>query len=88
VLVRTLDYATLLLGLLIQGWNRLLGLAYVFRIPLIQGLPLLGLPLPAYLGLLPLGLLGLQVADQLAHPWKRRPLGHPRPFLVRLSIKG
>jgi hypothetical protein len=80
--------AALLLGLLIQGWNSLVGPVWMFQLPLIQGLPLLGLPLPAYAGLPPLGLLGLWVADQLAHPWRRRPLGRFRPFPVRLSIKG
>lgn len=79
--------AALLLGLLIQGWNSLMGPVWVFQLPLIGALPLLGLPLPAYAGLLPLGLLGLWVADQLAHPWRRRPLGLLRPFPVRLSIK-
>lgn len=79
--------AALLLGVLIQGWNSLMGPVWVFQVPLIGALPFLGLPLPAYVGLLPLGLLGLWVADQLAHPWRRRPLGLPRPFPVRLSIK-
>jgi hypothetical protein len=79
--------AALLLGLLIQGWNSLVGPAWVFQLPLIQALPVLGLPLPAYAGLLPLGLLGLWVADQLAHPWRQRPLRRFRSFPVRLSIK-
>lgn len=79
--------AALLLGLLIQGWNQVVGPTWVFQLPLIQGLPLFGLPVPAYPGLLPLGLLGLWVADQLARPWRRRPLGRFRPFPVRLSIK-
>lgn len=78
--------AALLLGLLIQGWNSLMGPVWIFQLPLIGALPLLGLPLPAYAGLLPLGLLGLWVADQLAHPWRGRPLGRFRPFPVRLSI--
>ncbi|MGB5737297.1 MAG: hypothetical protein WBM40_22960, partial [Thiohalocapsa sp.] len=34
---------------------------------------LLGLPLPAWLWLPALGLLGLWVGDQLTTPWKQRP---------------
>lgn len=78
--------AALLLGLLIQGWNWLIGPSWVFELPLIQVWPLFGLPLPAYAGLLPLGLLGVWLADQLAHPWRRRPQGRQRPFPVRISI--
>lgn len=79
--------AALLLGILIQGWNHLAGPVWVFQLPLIHELPLFGLPLPGYVGLLPLGLLGLWIADQLTHPWRRRPLGRPGPFPVRLSVR-
>jgi hypothetical protein len=53
---------------------------------MIQAWILFGLPLPAYAGLLPLGLLGIWIADGLAHPWRRRPQGRQRPFPVRISI--
>jgi hypothetical protein len=78
--------AALLLGLLIQAWNRLTGPAWVFDLPLVQAWPLFGLPLLAYAGLLPLGPLGIWIADQLAHPWRSRPQGRQRPFPVRISI--
>ena len=37
------------------------------------GVALFGLPLPAWLGLLPLAVLGLWAADQVAAPWRQRP---------------
>jgi hypothetical protein len=78
--------AALLLGLVIQGWNVLVGPAWTFSLPLIQSRSLFGLPLPAYAGLLPLGLLGVWCADQLAHPWKRRPKKRRREFPIRISV--
>jgi hypothetical protein len=78
--------AALALGAAIQGWNVLTGPVWDFRLPLIDGLHLFGLPLPAYAGLVPLGLLGLWVAQQLAHPWRRRGR-RPPPFPVRISIR-
>jgi hypothetical protein len=65
--------AALLLGLLAQACNRLLGPAWVFELPLVGGPHLLGLPLPAWALIPLLGLLGVWVADQLTDPWKQRP---------------
>lgn len=65
--------AALLIGLLAQALNRLLGPAWTFHLPLIGDLSLLGLPLPGWLWLPTLGLLGLWVSDQLTAPWKQRP---------------
>jgi len=78
--------AALLLGLLIQGWNVLVGPVWTFNLPLIQARPLFGLPLPAYAGLLPLGLLGVWCADQLAHPWRQRLKDRFPAFPVRISV--
>lgn len=78
--------AAVILGLVVQFWNWLTGPVWVFELPMIQAWILFGLPLPAYAGLLPLGLLGIWIADGLAHPWRRRPQGRQRPFPVRISI--
>ena len=78
--------AALILGLVVQCWNWLTGPVWVFELPLIQAWTLFGLPVPAYAGLLPLGLLGIWIADGLAHPWRRSPQGRQRPFPVRISI--
>ncbi len=65
--------AALLVGLLGQACNQLLGPAWVIELPLIGGPSLLGLPLPGWLWFPALGLLGLWVSDQLTTPWKQRP---------------
>ena len=77
--------AALLVGLLSQASNQLLGPAWVFHLPLIGGPTLLGLPLPAWLWLPGLGLFGLWVGDQLTTPWKQRPQ-QPR-FRPRSPVK-
>lgn len=81
--------AALLLGLLAQAANQLLGPAWSIRLPQLGGPALLGLPLPAWLGVAALGLLGVWVADQLTEPWRRRPQQPPhRPrFPVRVVVE-
>jgi hypothetical protein len=77
--------AALLIGLLSQTCNQLLGAAWVFQLPLIGGPSLLGLPLPAWLWLPALGLFGLWVGDQLTAPWKQRP--QQPQFRPRFPVK-
>jgi len=81
--------ATLLVGLVGQAGNRLLGPAWVIDLPQLGGPALLGLPLPAWLLVATLGLLGVWIADQLADPWQRRPQQPPhRPrFPVRVVVE-
>ena len=82
--------AALLLGLLAQGLNALLGPAWVLTLALIGGPELLGLPLPAWVWLALLGPFGVWLADQLTDPWKQRPQQPPpgSGFPVRIEIGG
>ena len=65
--------AALLLGLAAQAWNQWAGPYWVLDLPLVGGPAPRGLPLIGWLGLIPLGLLGLWVADQVARPWRGKP---------------
>jgi hypothetical protein len=65
--------AALLIAILSQAFNQLFGPGWVFQLPLIGGPTVFGLPLPAWLLALPLGLLGVWIGDQLTTPWKQRP---------------
>jgi hypothetical protein len=81
--------AALLVGLIAQGGNALLGPAWVIELPLLGGPMLFDLPLPAWLVIAALGLLGVWVADQLTSPWQQRPLQpayRPR-FPVRVVLE-
>jgi hypothetical protein len=79
--------AALLLGLAAQAWNRWAGPVWVFDLSLIGGPAPLGLPLPGWLGLIPLGLLGLWVADQVARPWHGQPRKRFPDFPVKIVLK-
>jgi hypothetical protein len=79
--------AALLLGLTAQAWNRWAGPFWVFDLPLIGGPSPLDLPLPGWLGLVPLGLLGLWVADQVAGPWHGRVKPRFPQFPVKILVK-
>lgn len=80
--------SAVILGMIAQAWNTLTGPTWVFQLPQIHAYPIFGLPLVAYAGLIPMGLVGVWVADQLAHPWRRHPLRPIGPsFPVRISIK-
>jgi len=82
--------AALLLGLLTQGLNALLGPAWVIRLPLLGGPALFGLPLPAWVWIGLLGPFGVWLADQLTRPWQQRPQQPPprSRFPVRIEIGG
>ncbi|MGA7978995.1 MAG: hypothetical protein WCA32_02060 [Chromatiaceae bacterium] len=75
------------IGVIAQSWNSLAGPFWVFSLPLIDAGRVMGLAAPAYAGLLPLGLLGIWVADQLASPWRKHPLGRFRTFPIKLVIR-
>jgi hypothetical protein len=75
------------IGVIAQSWNSLAGPFWVFSLPLIDAGRVTGLAAPAYAGLLPLGLLGIWVADQLASPWRQRPLGRFPKFPIKLVIR-
>jgi hypothetical protein len=81
--------AALLVGLVAQAGNALLGPAWVIDLPQLGGPDLLGLPPPAWLLVAALGLLAVWVADQLTDPWRQRPQRPPhRPrFPVRVVIE-
>lgn len=79
--------AALLLGTLLQAWDAVSGPVWQVSLPLIQAAPILGLPAPAYVGFLPLGLLGLWLADQLARPWHKRPLRRFPKFPFKVVVK-
>ncbi len=79
--------AALLLGLAAQAWNHWAGPFWVLDLPLIGGPAPFGLPLVGWLGLIPLGLLGLWVADQVAKPWRGRPQKRFPDFPVKIVIK-
>ncbi len=82
--------AALLLGLLTQGLNALLGPAWVIQLPLLGGPALFGLPLAAWVWIGLLGPFGVWLGDQLTQPWQQRPQ-HPAPrsrFPVRVEIGG
>jgi hypothetical protein len=81
--------AALLLGLLAQVLNALLGPAWDVRLPLLGGPALLGLPLPAWVWIGLLGPFGVWLGDQLAAPWRSKPQPPPRTrFPVRIEIGG
>ncbi|MBK1704005.1 hypothetical protein [Halochromatium glycolicum] len=70
--------AALLIIALTQLLNLLLGKVWVYALPLLGGPMLLQLPLPVWLlAPLPLALLGLWLADQLAAPFRQRPQQPP-----------
>lgn len=79
--------AALLLGVTLQLWGSLFGTPWTLTLPLLDGARVLGLPAIAYLGFLPLGLLAIWLADQLARPWRRRPLQRFPKFPVKVVIK-
>jgi hypothetical protein len=81
--------AALLIGIVAQACNAMLGPAWVFELPLIGGPSPFGLPLPAYVWMLPLGLLGIWIGDQLTSPWKERPQppSGRRPLPVKIVIQ-
>lgn len=81
--------AALLVGLIAQAGNALLGPAWVIELPLLGGPMLFDLPLPAWLVIAALGLLGVWVADQLTAPWQQRPQQpayRPR-FPIRVAVE-
>jgi hypothetical protein len=82
--------AALLLGLLTQGLNQLLGPAWSFHTPLLGGPALLGLPLPCWIWIGLLGPFGVWLGDQLTEPWKQRPQQPPprTRFPVRVQFGG
>lgn len=82
--------AALLLGLVAQALNALLGPAWLIRLPLIGGPELLGLPLPAWVWLALLGPFGIWLADQLTAPWQQRPQQPPPGggFPIRIETGG
>lgn len=75
------------LGAITLAWNRLAGPIWVTGLPLIDHARVLGLAAPAYAGFVPLGLLGLWLADQLAHPWRKRPLKRFTKFPFKVVTK-
>jgi hypothetical protein len=77
--------SALLLSALTHSFNQLFGPGWVFQLPLIGGPTLLGLPVPAWLWTLPLGLFGVWIGDQLTTPWKARPQ-QPR-YRPRFPVK-
>ena len=81
--------AALLIGSVAQACNAMLGPAWVFELPLLRGPSPFGLPLPGYVWMLPLGLLGIWIGDQLATPWKERPQqpSGRRPFPVKIVLQ-
>lgn len=79
--------AALLLGAVVQLWGALVGAHWALTLPLLDGARVLGLPALAYLGLLPLGLLAIWLADQLARPWRNRPLKRFPDFPIKVVIK-
>jgi hypothetical protein len=80
-------FSALCLGVIAQAWNHLAGPFWVYSLPAIDAARLLDLPILAYVGLLPLGLLGIWLADQLALPWRRHPLGRFPKFPIRIVVK-
>jgi hypothetical protein len=82
--------AAVLLGLLIQGLNALLGPGWEVRLPLLGGPTLFGLPLPAWVWISLLGPFGVWLGDQITDPWKRHPQRPPpgSRFPVRVEIGG
>ena len=70
-------FAALLLMIFGQTLNLLLGGVWSYRLPSLGGVSLLQLPIPAWLVVLPLSLLGLWLADQVTEPFKRRPQQPP-----------
>jgi hypothetical protein len=69
--------AALLLGLMAQAMNQLIGPAWSIRLPLLGGPALFGLPLPCWVWIAMLGPLGVWLGDQLTDPWKQRPQRPP-----------
>jgi hypothetical protein len=79
--------SALVLGVIALTWNRLAGPIWAFELSLIDHARVMGLAAPAYAGFLPLGLLGIWMADQLALPWRKRPQGRFRKFPFKVVIK-
>lgn len=80
--------AALLLGAILQFWDSLAGAGWaVVTLPLLDHAAVLRLPVLAYLGFLPLGLLAIWLADQLARPWRNRPLRRFPKFPIKVVIK-
>jgi hypothetical protein len=79
--------AAILVAVIVQLWNEHAGPSRVLTLPLLHGEETPGLPLLAYAGIPPLGLLGLWVADQLARPWHNRPLKRFPKFPFKVVIK-
>jgi hypothetical protein len=75
--------AALLLGLAAQAWNQWAGPFWAYDLSLVGGPAPLGLPFAGWLGLIPLGLLGLWVADQVARPWH----GRSKPLFPEFPVK-
>lgn len=79
--------AALLLGLAAQAWNRWTGPYWVFDLSLIGGPAPLGLPVVGWLGVIPLALTGLWMADQVARPWHGRNKPRFPEFPVKIVLK-
>jgi hypothetical protein len=82
--------AAVLVALLVQGLNWLLGPAWVIELPLLGGPALFGVPLPGWAWIALLGPFGVWLADQLTAPWQQRPQ-RPQPrtrFPVRVELGG
>jgi hypothetical protein len=79
--------AALMLGGIVQIWGALMGAGWTLTLPLLDGARVLGLPALAYLGFLPLALLAIWLADQIARPWRNRPLKRFPDFPIKVVIK-
>jgi hypothetical protein len=79
--------SAVIIGFGAQAWNLVAGPIWAFALPLVDDARVLGLAAPAYLGLVPLGLLGIWVGDQLARPWRGSPLGRFPEFPVKIVVK-
>jgi hypothetical protein len=77
--------AALLLMIFGQTLNLLFGGAWSYRLPSLGGISPLQLPIPAWLVVLPLSVLGLWLADQVTEPFKRRP--QQPPFRPRSPVQ-
>lgn len=77
--------AALLIMAVGQALNLLLGDAWLYQLPWLAGPMLLALPAPAWSVVIPLTLLGLWLADQIAEPFRQRP--QQAPFRPSVSVK-